>query len=421
MAKVSIINLGCPKNLVDAEYLLGRWQEQGHQVAIDPAKADIVIVNTCSFIRSAKEESIDAILKTAELKKKGKIKKIVVAGCLVRELGLELSKALPEVDFFDRQAPAYLPAHSAARYQLTPSFSAYLKICDGCDNHCSYCLIPKIRGKFRSRTITDIVAEAKSLVQQGVREINLIGQDITNFGSDLNQHRALAELLQQLVKIKDLCWLRLLYAHPAHLDREVIQILAREKKICQYIDLPLQHINDTILRQMNRRVTRRHIEKLIADIRKTLPAAVLRTTFIVGFPGETEKQFQELYDFVQDIRFDRLGVFTYSREEGTLAASRPGQIPEKTKQQRLKKLMMLQQKIALENNKKLIGRKLTVVIEGKDKKGYYYGRSQYDAPEIDNQVLVHSAKKLPPGTFVQVKITKALPYDLIGENYESGK
>ncbi len=415
MAKVSIINLGCPKNLVDAEFLLGSWQEQGHQVIIEPAKADIVIVNTCSFIRSAKEESIEAILKIAALKKKGKIKKIVVAGCLVRELGLELAKTLPEVDVFYRQLPAYLPAHSAARYQLTPSFSAYVKICDGCDNNCSYCLIPSIRGRFRSRTSADIVAEAKDLVKQGVREINLIGQDITNFGSDLYQRRSLAGLLKQLVKIRDLRWLRLLYAHPAHLDREIIQILARGKKICQYIDLPLQHINDTILRQMNRRVTRRQIEKLLQEIRRTVPEAVLRTTFIVGFPGETDRQFQELYDFVRDTRFDRLGVFAYSREKGTTAAGLPGQVPEKVKQQRLNKIMQLQQKIALANNLKMIGKELTVLIEGQDQKGCYHGRSQYDAPEIDNQVLVYSSTKLRTGSFVRVNITKALPYDLIGE------
>ncbi|MDD5492718.1 MAG: 30S ribosomal protein S12 methylthiotransferase RimO, partial [bacterium] len=370
---------------------------------------------------TAKEESIETILKTAGLKKEGKLKKLIVSGCLVREFGPELAKALPEVNVFYQQSPAYLPVHSAARYQLTPSFSTYVKICDGCDNHCSYCLIPSIRGSFRSRANTDIMSEANKLVSQGVREINLIGQDITNFGTDRYHRRTLGGLLKQLIKIKDLRWLRLLYAHPAHLDREIIQLMAREKKICQYIDLPLQHINDTILRQMNRRVTRRHIEKLIAEIRKTIPGAALRTTFIVGFPGETEKQFQELYDFVKSTRFDRLGVFAYSREKGTRAADMIGQIPERVKQRRLKKIMLLQQKIAWENNQRLVGRELTVLIEGLDQKGRYLGRSQYDAPEIDNQVLVCSAVKLRPGTFVQVKITKALPYDLIGEIYESSQ
>ncbi|MDD5132128.1 MAG: 30S ribosomal protein S12 methylthiotransferase RimO [bacterium] len=415
MVKVSLVNLGCPKNLVDAEYLLGYWQKQGYHITKEPVKADIVIVNTCSFIRQAKEESIATILETAGLKKKGKLKKLIVAGCLVRELGPELAKSLPEVDVFYQQSPTYLPEHSAARYQLTPFFSAYVKICDGCDNNCSYCLIPAIRGKFRSRAYPDIVAEAKKLVAQGVREINLIGQDITNFGSDRYHCRTLAELIRQLLKIKDLRWLRLLYAHPAHLDSEVIRLMSTKEKICQYIDLPLQHINDSILRQMNRRVTRRQIENMIKNIRRTLPGAALRTTFIVGFPGETESQFQELYDFVAAARFDRLGVFAYSREEGTRAASMPGQIPEKVKQQRLKKIMLLQQKIALANNKKLIGKKMTVVIEGQGQKGYYLGRSQYDAPEIDNQVLVHSTARLRPGTFIRVKITKALPYDLIGQ------
>lgn len=419
MAKVGLINLGCPKNLVDAEYLLGSWQEQGHQITVDPAKADIVIINTCSFIRSAKEESIETILKIARLKKKGKLKKLVVAGCLVREFGQDLRQQLPEVDIFYQQAPGYLPVHTAARYPLTPSFAAYLKICDGCDNHCSYCLIPSIRGAFRSRSIKDLVAEARLLVKQGVREINLIGQDITNYGSDRSARPALAQLLRQLVKIKNLHWLRLLYAHPAHLDKEVIRIMASKKMICKYIDLPLQHINDTILRQMNRKVTRRQIEKLIKDIRLAIPTVALRTTFIVGFPGETEKQFQELYDFVANARFDRLGVFAYSREEGTAAAKMPGQVSEQVKQQRLKKIMLLQQRIALENNKKLIGRDLIVLIEGRDQKRFYLGRSQYDAPEIDNQVLVHSSLKLQPGTFVQVRITKALPYDLVGETYES--
>lgn len=419
MVKVGLINLGCPKNLVDAEYLLGRWQEQGHQITADPAKADIVIINTCSFIRSAKEESIETIIKIARLKKEGKLKKLIVAGCLVREFGRDLMRRLPEVDIFYQQSPEYLPAHSAARYQLTPSFAAYLKICDGCDNRCSYCLIPSIRGAFRSRSVEDVATEARQLVKQGVREINLIGQDITNFGSDRYARRALALLLLHLVKIKDLRWLRLLYAHPAHLDKEVIQIMAQEKKICKYIDLPLQHINDSILRQMNRQVTRRQIEDLIREIRDSIPEVALRTTFIVGFPGETEKQFQELYAFVARAGFDRLGVFAYSREEGTAAAKMPGQISERVKQQRLKKIMLLQQKIALENNKKLIGKDLIVLIEGRDQKGFYLGRSQYDAPEIDNQVLVHSMQKLQPGTFVKVKITKALPYDLIGETYES--
>lgn len=419
MAKVGLINLGCPKNLVDAEYLLGRWQEQGHQITTDPAKADIVIINTCSFIRSAKEESIETVLKIARLKKEGKLKKLVVAGCLVRELGTKLVEALPEVDILYQQSPQYLPAHSAARYQLTPSFSAYLKICDGCDNRCSYCLIPSIRGAFRSRSVEDIVVEARQLVKQGVREIILIGQDITNFGSDRYARRSLTRLLRQLVKIKDLHWLRLLYAHPAHLDKDVIQIMAREKKICKYIDLPLQHINDSILRQMNRKVTRQQIEILIQEIRVTMPEATLRTTFIVGFPGETENQFQEFYDFVASARFDRLGVFAYSREEGTKAAKMSGHISEKVKQQRLRKIMRLQQRIALENNQKLIGQDLTILIEGRDQQGFYLGRSQYDAPEIDNQVLVHSELKLHPGTFVKVKITKALPYDLIGELYES--
>ncbi|MBI5554921.1 MAG: MiaB/RimO family radical SAM methylthiotransferase [Elusimicrobia bacterium] len=414
MAKVGLINLGCPKNLVDAEYLLGRWQGQGHQITTVPAKADLVIINTCSFIRRAKEESIETILKIARLKKEGKLKKLVVAGCLVREFGTELVEVLPEVDIFYQASPEYLPAHSAVRYQLTPFFAAYLKICDGCDNLCSYCLIPNIRGNFRSRTIEDVVAEAKKLVRQGSREINLIGQDITNFGSDRYPRPALAGLLRQLVKIKDLHWLRLLYAHPAHLDKEVIQIMAREKKICKYIDLPLQHINDSILRQMNRHVTRRQIESLIQEIRDTMPEATLRTTFMVGFPGETEKQFQELYDFVARAGFDRLGVFAYSREEGSAAAKMPGQIKEQVKQQRLKKIMLLQQRIALDNNQKLIGQDLIVLIEGRDQQGFYRGRSQYDAPEIDNQVRVHSALKLQPGAFVQVKITKALPYDLIG-------
>lgn len=437
--KLGLINLGCVKNQVDAEFMLGFLKAHGFKVISDLRAAEIIIINTCSFIGSAKKESIDTILKITRLKKTANLSYLVVAGCLVQEFGKELSRQLPEVDafigigeikhllkninskketsaFYCKSAANYLPDANQPRVRLTPSYAAYLKICDGCDNNCSYCLIPRIRGKFRSRQLTDILSEAKNLIKDGAREINLIGQDITRYGQDLYGRRNLARLLRELVKLNGLKWLRLLYTHPAHLDREVIKIIASEEKICKYVDLPLQHINDQLLRKMNRRVTRLQIERLIDLIRQEIPQVFLRTTFIVGFPGETPKIFNELCEFVSKVKFERLGVFTYSRESKTRAALLPVQISHKIKVKRHAELMLLQQRIALSNNKKLIGETLEVLIEGEIKKNYYTGRTQGDAPEVDNRVQVKSKALIRPGDFVPVKITQAMAYDLRGEN-----
>ena len=436
--KIALVQLGCAKNLVDAEHMLGFLRSAGFNIVADQRRAEAIIVNTCSFIHSAKQESIDQILRLAKMKKNGRLKRLVVTGCLVQEFGPELAKALPEVDAFIglgklplllagllakerdpvvryNSVPDYLTGAEEPRWSLTPSYTAYLKICDGCDNHCSYCLIPGIRGRFRSRPLSDVVSEARQMAAAGVKEINIIGQDITQYGKDIPGAANLAGLLRELVKIPGPRWLRLMYTHPAHLDSEVIDIIAREKKICKYIDLPLQHINDQILKKMNRKVNRAQIEDLITEIRRRVPGVVLRTTFIVGFPGETEKRFSELYDFVQRTRFDRLGVFSYSREENTAAAVWAGQVAEKVKEHRRGVLMRLQQKIARENNRKYLGKDLEVLIEHNTRKGFWTGRSQGDAPEVDNQMLVKAAGKIKPGDFVRARVNRALAYDLIGE------
>ncbi len=439
-----MLSLGCAKNLVDAECLLGFLRRHGLTLTRDLGQAEAVIINTCSFIKSAKEESIEHILQIAALKRKGQLRRVIVTGCLVQEHGSALAAALPEVDAFIgigelepllaalksprlekdrpviyyRKTPDNLPDHNSPRLRLTPAYSAYLKICDGCDNCCSYCLIPGIRGRLRSRRQADIIAEGRALAKSGVREINLIGQDITQYGTDRYGHRHLAPLLRDLVKIRGLKWLRLLYAHPAHLDREVIKLIAAEEKICKYIDLPLQHINEDILRRMNRKTGRAQIEKIISLIRREIPEVTLRTTFIVGFPGETERQFRELREFIRNTRFDRLGVFTYSREPNTPAAAFTGQVPENVKQARFKELMSLQQELALARNRELIGQTREILIEKKAGPGLFGGRSQGDAPDIDNLVTVRSRRALRPGEFIPVKITEVLPYDLIGGDLE---
>ncbi len=413
--KVGVINLGCARNLVDAQMMLGRLKKNGHRI-VQGAQAQTVIVNTCSFIEEARQESVDTILDLIELKKEGKIKKVIVAGCLAQRYGKDLAKEFPTVDAFVG-TPTLNRQEMPQQLQLTPKHFAYVKICESCFNACSFCAIPKIKGKFISRTIESIVREVKALDAQGVKEINIIGQDITAYGMDLYRQKSLGRLLKELVGvIKNIEWIRLLYAFPSHVTDELISVIAREPKICKYIDMPLQHISDHILLAQNRNITTQQTVELIQKIRSAMPQVFVRTTFITGLPGETEADFEQLRTFVKDFRFERVGVFVYSKEEGTPAADMQGHVPEKIKKARLDTLMKDQQTISTDIQRSLVGRTLKVLIEGKEKDtpGTYIGRSEYDAPDVDGVVYVRSKAGLKAGNFVQVRITDAHEYDLAG-------
>lgn len=413
---VGVVNLGCARNLVDSQMILGRLKKNGHRI-VDVEHSDIAIVNTCSFIEDARKESIDTILDLIELKKKGKIKKVIVAGCLAQRYGKELVKEFKDVDAFVG-TPSLNRDTMPAQYLLTPKHYAYVKICESCFNACSFCAIPKIKGKFVSRTIESIDKEVRALDEQGVREINIIGQDITAYGMDIYRDKALAKLLKQITAgLKNIEWVRLLYAFPAHVTDELIDVMASVPKITPYIDIPLQHISDPLLKSMNRNITTQGTKDLIAKLRGCIKNGFIRTTFIVGLPGETEEHFEELKDYVRTSRFERVGVFLYSREEDTAAYKMPGQVPAATKRRRMKELMELQREISRELQETFIGRTLKVLIEERQKNAQdsYLGRSQYDAPEVDGCVFVRSKKAIKPGEFVDVKITDAYEYDLAGE------
>ncbi|MFA5059894.1 MAG: 30S ribosomal protein S12 methylthiotransferase RimO [Candidatus Omnitrophota bacterium] len=415
-SSVGIINLGCARNLVDSQVILGRLKKNGHHL-VEVEGADIAIVNTCSFIESAKQESVDVILDLIDLKNKGKLRKIIVAGCLAQRYAKQLADELPEVDAFvgaisiekERNLPQVL---------LTPPHFAYVKICESCFNQCSFCAIPKIKGKFSSRKIESVLEEVKLLDAKGTKEVNIIGQDITAYGMDLYREKTLAKLLKQMTTaVQNIEWIRLLYAFPAHVSDELIDVMANEEKICRYIDMPLQHISDRILKDMNRNISKEETIRLIEKIKKKIPQGILRTTFIVGFPGETDEEFNELLKFVKEFRFERVGVFVYSKEEDTPAFDLRGQVPDKIKKERLDILMREQQKISKEVQESFIGRELDVLIDEKQRndEGVYLGRSEYDAPDVDGIVYVHSQKKLQPGDLVHVRITDAFEYDLSGE------
>ncbi len=412
--KVGVVNLGCARNLVDAQMMLGRLKKSGHRI-VDTEQADVVIVNTCSFIAEARQESIDTILDLLELKKQGKIQKVIVAGCLAQRYGKDLVKEFKEVDAFVG-TPTLNREDNPEHMQLTPKHFAYVKICESCFNACSFCAIPKIKGKFVSRTIESVVKEVQALDAKGVREINIIGQDITAYGMDVYRRKALAELLGELVKVtNNVGWIRLLYAFPAHVTDELIEVIAKHKQICSYIDIPLQHISDHILLKQNRNITTQQTIDLIRKFRKTIPDVFLRTTYIVGMPGETDRDFNELREFNKEMRFERLGVFVYSKEEGTKAALMPNQVPEKVKKERLDILMKDQKEISSQIQKSFIGRTLKVLIEEKEKNSdTFIGRSEYDAPDVDGLVYVHSSKDLKAGDFVDVQITDSYEYDLVG-------
>jgi ribosomal protein S12 methylthiotransferase len=409
--RVGILSLGCPRNLVDSEGIISRLKGKGYAI-VDIDQAEVAVINTCSFIDEAKKESIEAILEVARLKKEGRLKKIIVYGCLPQRFRNRLAKELPEVDaFVGRLALDGAPS----RFILTPGHYAYLKICEGCVNACSYCVIPKIKGRFTSLNADSLIRKARQFDASGVKELNIIGQDITGWGLDLCGRRKLPALVKEILKAgKNIGWIRLLYLFPGDIVRELLGIIRDEPRICKYIDLPLQHINDRILRLMHRRTTKSELLRLIETIRKKVPAVAIRTTFITGFPSETEAEFQELLDFIKCQRFERLGAFIYSREEGTAAYRLKGQIPRAVKIARFDQIMQAQQEISRLNNQRLLGREIKVLIDEKED-STYIARSEYDAPEVDGQVYVRSRQALKVGDFARVRITDTLEYDLLGE------
>lgn len=441
--KVSLVSLGCPKNLVDAEVMLGHLPERRFEIITDEQQADIIIINTCAFIEDAKQESIENILEVADYKQQGCCRLLVVSGCLPQRYQEQLASELPEVDLFvgtgdaprivdliERQlhktepsqeigTPDFLYDHQTPRVNSSPFYSNYIKIADGCGNHCSYCIIPQLRGNLRSRSIDSVCQEATRLVAQGVKEINLIAQDITAYGADRADGATIEALLRELVKVPGITWIRLLYAYPDGIRDELIELIAREEKICNYLDVPLQHIDDQILEQMNRRVSERDIRQLLKKLRDSIPDLTLRTSFIVGFPGETMAQFEKLLAFVQEGHFERVGVFRYSREEGTVAASLPDQVLARTKKSRLNKLMRAQARVSFAKNRALIGSTETVLVEGysEETELLLKGRSARQAPDVDGQYLI-TAGQADVGQLVQVKITDSSEYDLIGEIIE---
>lgn len=437
--RVGMVSLGCNKNQVDAERMLHKIKKAGYQLVSDAALADIAVINTCGFIQSAKQEAIDTILEFAELKKEGRIKKIVITGCLAERYREEVAELIPEADavvgigcnedivsvleridggevvqaFGDKEN---LPL-TGERVQTTLSFYSYLKIAEGCDNCCSYCAIPYIRGRYRSVPMEQLVFEARRLVGNGVRELILVAQDTTRYGTDLYGECRLPKLLTELCKIDDLKWIRLLYCYPERVTDRLLDVMASQKKIVKYMDLPIQHCDGEILKKMNRAGDEQSLRALIEKIRNRIPGITLRTTLITGFPGETEEQFSRLAEFVQDMKFDRLGCFPFSPEEGTPAEKMDGQLDDDVKERRAEVIMDQQMLIAVKKNKELVGKTIEIIVEGFDRYGEcYFGRSAADAPEIDGKIFFTSPnKKLVFGKFINVEITDMLDYDLIGE------
>lgn len=442
MAKVALVSLGCPKNLVDSECALGEIVRAGHELVVDKSRADVVIVNTCGFIESARAESVEAILDAVTLKKTGRCKALIVAGCLSQRFGQDLAGELPEVDAFlgiesagriadviaealakhptlELREPAREWIEPSARVRSTPSWTAYLKVSDGCENRCAYCAIPDIRGPFRSRPERFIIEEAKRLADEGVKEVVLIGQDLTQYGQDLGRPGSLPGLLEKLNEVGPLRWIRLMYCYPSKVTPELIDALASLERVVKYVDLPLQHGDPEVLKAMNRRGTPEDYLRVIESLREECPEVALRTTMIVGFPGETDAAFERLLEFVRTIRFDRMGAFTYSREEGTPAARMKKQVGKRAAEARLDELMRVQQEISLERNRSFVGKSLDVLIEGREGREAW-GRSYRDAPEIDGVVRVRGCRA-EPGEFVRVKIADADAYDLEGNDVSGNK
>lgn len=444
--KIGVVSLGCPKNLVDSETMLGLIHEENYEITNDPSEAEIIIVNTCGFIESAKEESINTILQMAEYKKSGSCKYIIVTGCLSQRYAEELFNELPEADaiagvevydeigsiikrvmngerfiMLERSKPDVIYTSKETflpRILTTPSYTAYLKIAEGCDNCCSYCAIPKIRGPYRSKPMAQVLKEAKALADNGVKELIVVAQDTTRYGEDLPGGKLLlADLLKELNKIESLKWIRVMYCYPNNFTDELIETFASLDKVCKYVDLPLQHASNRLLASMNRYDTREEVETLLAKLRKRIPGIVIRTTFIVGFPGETDADFEELKEFVEQQRFENAGVFAYSQEEGTVAGAMPNQIPDEIKQERYHELMALQAQISEEIHKDTEGQTLEVLVEGieEDGTGLHYGRSYREAPDIDGLVFIENPGDIKPGCFVKVNILQGFTYESVGE------
>ena len=436
---ILFISLGCDKNLVDSEVMLGLLNAKGYQMVDDEMEADIIIVNTCCFIHDAKEESIQTILEMAQYKTDGRLKVLVVTGCLAQRYQQEILDEIPEVDAvlgttsYDKIVEAVeealagkghvevedidaLPLVDTRRLVTTGGRFAYLKIAEGCDKHCTYCIIPNIRGNFRSVPMERLIKEAGELAGQGVKELILVAQETTLYGKDLYGEKSLHRLLRELCKISGIRWIRILYCYPEEIDENLIQVMKEEKKICHYLDLPIQHANDDILKRMGRRTSKKQLEEIIGRLRREIPDIALRTTLITGFPGETKEQHEELMEFVDEMEFDRLGVFTYSPEEDTPAADMPDQVPEEVKEERQAEIMELQQEIVFDQAEAMIGREVLVMIEGKvADENAYVGRTYKDAPNVDGLIFINTEAELMSGDFAKVKVTGALEYDLIGE------
>lgn len=436
--KIGMVSLGCSKNLIDSERMLYKFRQKGYQLVTEPGLSDIAVVNTCGFIQSAKEEAIETILELGKLKEEGTIKKIIITGCLSERYREEMAEQFPEVDavigignqediigVIDRVLASEKIVAFDSKEKLTITgdriistlpFFAYLKIAEGCDNCCTYCAIPQIRGRFRSAPMEDILKEANWLADSGVTEIIVIAQDTTRYGEDLYGQPMLPELLEKLCSIDKLKWIRVLYCYPERITDKLISVIAEQEKIVKYMDIPIQHCNEEILKNMNRSGSREYLTDLMSKIRNRIPDITLRTTLITGFPGESKEQFEELAEFVKEIKFDKLGCFAYSQEEGTPAAGFDGQIDEETKNHRAEIIMQQQQLISEEKNAQKYDRKFEAVVEGFDKYAEcYFGRTAGDAPDIDGKVFFTSEKQLEIGQYVTIKITETLDYDLIGE------
>lgn len=436
--KVLLISLGCDKNLVDSEVMLSLLHQAGHEITNDENEAEVIVINTCAFIKDAQEESINTIIEMGRLKQTGKLKKLIVAGCLSQRYQDEILMELPEIDTiigstnYDKIVEAigtdetaivdtihYMPEHTTDRVLTTTAGMAYLKIAEGCNKMCTYCIIPYIRGRYRSIPIEDLLVSAKKLVESGVKELVLVAQETTLYGIDLYGEKKLPELLHKLCQIEELEWIRLLYCYPEEITDELIDVIAEESKICHYIDIPIQHSEDAILKKMGRKTDRKSLLTLIEKLRERIPDIALRTTIISGFPGETEEQHDALMDFIDICEFDRLGVFTYSPEEGTPAAAFPDQVDSELAESWRDEIMSLQQEISYEKNQKLIGKRLKVLIEGYlVDEDVYVGRSYMDAPGVDGMIFVETPYELLSGTFVEVLVTDANEYDLTGEVVE---
>ena len=428
--KVGFVSLGCSKNLVDSEMAIGLFKKNGFEIESNPELADIIVINTCGFINSAKEEAISTILEMAKYKETGNCKYLIVMGCLVQRYLKELEKSLPEVDLFlslsdydnlwEKVSELLKTKNSCEslnyldRVITTGNTTAYLKIAEGCSNNCTYCAIPSIRGPFISRKIEDILEEAEKLANSGIKELIVIAQDTTKYGIDLYGKSRLAELLNSLCKIEKIKWVRFLYAYPESITDELINTVKENEKICNYFDIPIQHISNNILKKMNRKSSSSQIKNLIEKIRKEIPNAILRTSLIVGFPGETEQEFNELYEFVKDVKFNKLGVFSYSKEDGTPAEKLKQQIHPSTKKRRWNKIMEIQKEVSKKMLEKKIGTNYTILIEEENDK-YYVGRTYMDVPDMDGVVFIRNTENKKIGEFVSCKITEVLDYDLLGE------